>query len=180
MALLSNAILAVLVLTATAVLLPKLTGTLLGLIFRGVGCLIWRRTRTRREYVIARARSEEEELRAPRPKASTASLSRNGVDDEDWEKVDSSGPSGVQTATSSESSSSAGDNPSSSDTWDGIIGFFHPFWYGIRTPHVLHTVLTRTIAMLAVVVNECCGKQSAQPKGVGRRQSALSIPAITK
>lgn len=127
MALLSNAILAVLVLTATAVLLPKLTGTLLGLIFRGVGCLIWRRTRTRREYVIARARSEEEELRAPRPKASTASLSRNGVDDEDWEKVDSSGPSGVQTATSSESSSSAGDSPSSSDTWDGIIGFFHPF-----------------------------------------------------
>ncbi|CAI7652339.1 unnamed protein product [Penicillium bialowiezense] len=127
MALLSNAILAVLVLTATAVLLPKLTGTLLGLIFRGVGCLIWRRTRTRREYVIARARSEEEELRAPRTKASAASLSRNGVEDEDWEKVDSSGPSGVQTATNSESSSSAGDNTSSSDNWDGIIGFFHPF-----------------------------------------------------
>jgi alpha-1,2-mannosyltransferase len=122
---LQTAILAVLVLTATAVLLPKLTGALLGLIFRGVGWLIWRRTRSRREYVIARARSEEEELRAPRTKVSTTSLSRNGAEDEDWEKVDSSGP-GVQTATSSESSSSSGDT--SSDNWDGIIGFFHPFW----------------------------------------------------
>ena len=128
MALLSKAILAVLVLTATAVLLPKLTGALLGLIFRGVGWLIRRRSRSRREYVIARARSEEEQLRAPRPKASTTSLSRNGAEDEDWEKVDSSGPSGVQTATSSESSSNAGENTNSSDNWDGIIGFFHPFW----------------------------------------------------
>lgn len=141
MAFLSKAILAVLVLTATAVLLPKLTGSLLGLIFRGVGWLIWRRTRSRREYVIARARSEEEELRASSPKASTTSPSRNGAEDEDWEKVDSSGPSGVQTATSSESSSNAGDNTHSSDNWDGIIGFFHPFWY-VFTSYVLHTVLT--------------------------------------
>ena len=73
MALLSNVILAILVLTATAVLLPKLTGVLLGLVFRGVGWLIWRRTRSRREYVIARARSEEEELRASQPKDSQKS-----------------------------------------------------------------------------------------------------------
>ena len=128
MALLQKAILAVLVLTATAVLLPKLTGALLGFIFRGVGWLIWRRTRSRREYVIARARSEEEELRAQRPKVSTTSLSRNGAEDEDWEKVDSSSPSAVQTATSSESSSNSGEHTKSSDNWDGIIGFFHPFW----------------------------------------------------
>ncbi|KAJ6044564.1 uncharacterized protein N7446_002757 [Penicillium canescens] len=128
MALISNAILAVLLLTATAVLLPKLTGAVLGLVFRGVGWLIWRRTRSRREYVIARARSEEQESRAPRPKVSTNSLSRNGADDEDWEKVDSLGPGGVQTATSSKSSDGAGGNKDrNSDDWDGIIGFFHPF-----------------------------------------------------
>ncbi|KAJ5748137.1 uncharacterized protein N7511_009833 [Penicillium nucicola] len=128
MALISNAILAVLLVTATAVLLPKLTGAVLGLVFRGAGWLIWRRTRSRREYVIARARSEEQESRAPRPKVSTNSLSRNGAEDEDWEKVDSLGPGGVQTATSSESSSSAGGNKNrNSDDWDGIIGFFHPF-----------------------------------------------------
>ncbi|KAJ6187034.1 hypothetical protein N7519_001942 [Penicillium mononematosum] len=126
MALLSNAILATLVLTATAVLLPKLTGVLLGLVFRGVGWLIWRRTRSRREFVIARARSEEEELRASRPKGST--LSRNGAEDEDWEKVDSSGTGGVQTTAGSGSSSGAGNESNQSpEDWDGIIGFFHPF-----------------------------------------------------
>ncbi|KXG45297.1 Glycosyl transferase, family 1 [Penicillium griseofulvum] len=128
MALLSTAILAILVLTATAILLPKLTGVLLGLVFRGVGWLIWRRTRSRREYVIARARSEEEELRASRPKGSTTSLSRNGAEDEDWEKVDSSAPGGVQTSTGSETSSSTSqESNQSSEDWDGIIGFFHPF-----------------------------------------------------
>jgi alpha-1,2-mannosyltransferase len=137
MALISNAILTVLLLTATAVLLPKLTGAVLGLVFRGVGWLIWRRTRSRREYVIARARSEEQESRASRPKASTNSLPRNGADDEDWEKVDSLGPGGVQSATSSESSGSAGGNKDrNSDDWDGIIGFFHPFWYGHSPQHV--------------------------------------------
>lgn len=132
MALLSNVILAILVLTATAILLPKLTGVLLGLVFRGVGWLIWRRTRSRCEYVIARARSEEEELRASRPKGSTTSVSRNGGEDEDWEKVDSSGPGGVQTTTGSESSGGTGEESNQSpEDWDGIIGFFHPFWYGI-------------------------------------------------
>ncbi|OQD84085.1 hypothetical protein PENANT_c014G10589 [Penicillium antarcticum] len=126
MALISNAILAVLILTATAILLPKLTGAVLGLVFRGVGWLILRRTRSRREYVIARARSEEQESRVPQPNVSTSSLSRNGAEDEDWEKVDSLGPGGIQTATSSESSGSAGGNKNSDD-WDGIIGFFHPF-----------------------------------------------------
>lgn len=129
MALLSNTVLAILVLTATAVLLPKLTGLFFNVVFRGVGWLIWRRTRSRREYVIARARSEEQELRAPQPKVSTTSLSRNGAEDEDWEKVDSSGSAGTLNGSSSDTSaSSSGESKRSSDSWDGIIGFFHPFW----------------------------------------------------
>lgn len=132
MALLSNIVLAILVLTATAVLLPKLTGVLFGFVFRGLGWLIWQRTRSRREYVIARARSEEEESRAPQQKVSTASLSRNGAEDEDWEKVDNSGPVGAQKPLSSGSSdSTAGESNQNSNEWAGIIGFFHPFWYGI-------------------------------------------------
>ncbi|KAJ5583980.1 hypothetical protein N7450_006644 [Penicillium hetheringtonii] len=121
MAFLSNAILVTFILAVTAIFLPQLTGSVLGLIFRGVGWLIRQRTRSRREYVIARARSEEEEHRKPRQKASSNSLSRSQAEDEDWEKVDSSGPGGVNTSTSSDSSAS-GD-----DEWDGIIGFFHPF-----------------------------------------------------
>ncbi|KAJ5582164.1 Glycosyl transferase family 1 [Penicillium sp. DV-2018c] len=128
MALISSAILALLGLTATAVLLPKLVGVLLGFVFRGVGWVIWQRTRSRRGYVIARARSEEEELRATQRNASTASLSRNGAEDEDWEKVESSGPARVQDVNSSENNGSSSEESNrNADDWDGIIGFFHPF-----------------------------------------------------
>lgn len=119
MAFLSNAALALFIVTATVVLLPQVVGSLVGLVFRGVGWLIRRRTRSRREYVIARARSEEEEGRTPRAKDSTNPLARN-QEDEDWEKVDKTG--GVKTTSSSESG--GGEDAE----WDGIIGFFHPFW----------------------------------------------------
>lgn len=126
MAFLSNAILAPFVLALTVVLLPQLAGSVFGLVFRGVGWLIRRRTRSRREYVIARARSDDEEVRASRTKGLTEPLARGQAEDEDWEKVDSSGPGGVKTATSSESGTSAGGDAAE---WDGIVGFFHPFWY---------------------------------------------------
>jgi alpha-1,2-mannosyltransferase len=122
MAFLSNAVLVLFILTVTVVLLPQLVGSLVGLLFRGVGWLIRRRTRSRREYVIARARSEEEETQMPRAKNSAHSLAKS-QDDEDWEKVDST--SGVKTTTSSDSGASTGGEDAE---WDGIIGFFHPFW----------------------------------------------------
>lgn len=126
MAFLSNAILALFIVAAAVILLPQLAATVFGLVFRGVGWLIRRRTRSRREYVIARARSEAEDSWTLRAKESTHSLARAQADDEDWEKVDSSGPGGVKTASSSES----GNGAEGDDTdWDGIIGFFHPFWY---------------------------------------------------
>lgn len=126
MAILSNAILGILVVAVTAIFLPQLTGSLFGLIFRGVGWLIRRRTRSRREYVIARARSDEEEYRASHLKDSTQSLARSQAEDEDWEKVDSSG--GAKTSSSSDSGASGGVEGSKTDDWDGVIGFFHPFW----------------------------------------------------
>lgn len=126
MAFMSNAILALFVLALTVVLLPQVAGSVFGLVFRGVGWLIRRRTRSRREYVIARARSEDEEFRASRAKDSTQPVARGQAEDEDWEKVDSSGPGGVKTATSSESGGGTGGE---SADWDGIVGFFHPFWY---------------------------------------------------
>lgn len=126
MAFLSNVFLIFFGFAITALFLPQLSGSVLGLVFRSVGWLIRRRTRSRREYVIARARSEEEEYRAPRPKASSNSLARSQAEDEDWEKVDSSGPGGVNTTNSSDSGAGG------EDEWDGIIGFFHPFWYGYR------------------------------------------------
>lgn len=130
MAFLSTAILALVVLVTTTFFLPRLAGALLGLVFRGAGWLIRRRTRSRRDYVIARARSDEEEYRAAQPQTSTNSLARSQAEDEDWEKVDSSG--GAKTATSSDSGDGSKNEGASSDDWDGIIGFFHPFWYDIH------------------------------------------------
>jgi alpha-1,2-mannosyltransferase len=122
LAFLSRAILALLVLTATAVLLPQLPSGLLALVFRGVGWLIRRRTRSRREYVIARARSEEEECRASQAKDST---SRSQVEDEEgWEKVDTG-----ERPSSSSGSGATGTEEGNKDDWDGVVGFFHPFWY---------------------------------------------------
>lgn len=128
MAILTTAILALLIAATTAVLLPQLIGHVLGQILRGAGWLIRRRTRSRREYVIARARSDEEELLATlRAKNSTYSQARSSAEDEDWEKVDNTaGPAGVKASGSDDSG--AGDGAKRPDDWDGIIGFFHPFW----------------------------------------------------
>lgn len=131
MAILTTAILSLLVAATTAFLLPQLIGSVLGLILRGAGWLIRRRTRSRREYVIARARSDEEELlKTVRAKDSTESthlLARSSVEDEDWEKVDSTASSAGVT-TSSGIDGVSDDGARRPDGWDGIIGFFHPFW----------------------------------------------------
>ena len=128
MAILTTAILVLLIAATTAFLLPQLIGNVVGLVLRGAGWLIRRRTRSRREYVIARARSDEEELlKTLRAKKSTHSLARSSAEDEDWEKVDSTaGSGGVKTSSSSDNG--VGDGVKRPDDWDGIIGFFHPFW----------------------------------------------------
>lgn len=147
--LLSSMILILLILTTTAVLLPKLTGAFLGLLFRGVGFLIQRRTRSRREYVVAHARSEEEEYRAQQTKNPASSAPRSQPEDEDWEKVDGSGSGAVRRASSSGSNVSGdGENGTKAgsgkdDDWDGIIGFFHPFWYGFSRTSGRRCLLVR-------------------------------------
>jgi alpha-1,2-mannosyltransferase len=128
MAILTTAILVLLIAATTAFLLPQLIGSVVGLVLRGAGWLIRRRTRSRREYVIARARSDEEELlKTLRATNLTHSLARSSAEDEDWEKVDdTAGSGGVKTSSSSDSG--VGDGAKRPDDWNGIIGFFHPFW----------------------------------------------------
>lgn len=112
MLLILKSLLTLLALLATCVLLPQLPLSLLRLVLRGVGWLVQKRTRSRREYIISRVRADEEE-HAARTKSASAT---NSGDEEDWEKVD----------TSSSSSGTAGINRN--EEWNGIIGFFHPFW----------------------------------------------------
>lgn len=106
-----KALISVLALLAACVVLPQLPLAVLRIVLRGVGWIIQRRTRSRREYILSRVRADEEEFQSKRSKPTPG-------EDEDWEKVD----------TSSSSSGPAGNNSSSgNDDWEGIIGFFHPF-----------------------------------------------------
>lgn len=66
-------------------------------------------SRTRRELLLARVATETKTYEADQ---------RNGKkEDDDWEKI------GNATVSSKES------NDSRDSDWDGIVGFFHPFWY---------------------------------------------------
>lgn len=112
MLLILKSILTLLALLATCVLLPQLPLGLLRLVLRGVGWVVLKRTRSRRDYIVSRVRADEEEYSA---RTKPASATTSG-EDEDWEKVD----------TSSSSSGTAGNH--GNEEWDGIIGFFHPFW----------------------------------------------------
>lgn len=55
--------------------------------------------------------------------------------------------------------------------WDGIIGFFHPFWY----QHLLcycDKILTLSLAMQEEAANESSGLLSVPPKNATQKLSA--------
>jgi alpha-1,2-mannosyltransferase len=95
-------------LIVTSLLLPKLTSYFVGYLFRNVGRYVRAKTSARRELIISRARIDQEEWRS---RQAGSSLGRSG-EDEDWEKVDTV----------------AGNGKPRGGEWEGIIGFFHPFW----------------------------------------------------
>ncbi|RHZ55207.1 alpha-1,2-mannosyltransferase ALG11 [Aspergillus thermomutatus] len=112
--------LTLLALLATCVLLPQLPLGLLRFVLRGVGWVIQKRTRSRREYLISRVRVDEEEQLVKRAKSSPRG------EDEDWEKVDSSSSSSGTAGPSKKGGNSNNKGPEDAD-WEGIVGFFHPF-----------------------------------------------------
>lgn len=79
-------------------LLVRLAGIALGKHIRG-------KTQQRRELLLARAEADEKEYSA-----------KHKREDEDWEKV--------------EGRSSGSSTPGGQDDrdWQGVVGFFHPFW----------------------------------------------------
>jgi alpha-1,2-mannosyltransferase len=90
---------------------------LLPLLWRGVGALLGlylrKKTDGRRCHILEVAEAEEKQYRQNRR---TSSRSGEAGDSDGWEKVDAAlvGPA---------KNGARGD-----DDWDGIVGFFHPFW----------------------------------------------------
>jgi hypothetical protein len=97
------------VLTAL-VFLPILPVIFIPLALRCLGLYLQSSTRQRRETILVEVRRED-----------TASAARNQTpqtrEDDDWERID-----GYQTP-----SAPNGGIPQDPE-WDGIVGFFHPFW----------------------------------------------------
>lgn len=114
MSLLLKTAISLLIILATAVFLPRLSVEVLGLVLRCVGWVIQKRTRSRRKYIVSRVAADEEEFQSKRARSSP----RTQTEDEDWEKVETYGTGSTGGAKVS----------GSQDEWNGIIGFFHPFW----------------------------------------------------
>ena len=92
----------------TALLSLTLLPSTLSIFGRLLGWRLRKSTQSRRDLLIARTSFEHKQA------ASTKTEERTTLDEE-WEKVDRS-----------RSRSSNGDV--SDDSFEGIIGFFHPFW----------------------------------------------------
>lgn len=94
---------------ASVIFLPKTLRFLAEL----VGHHLRRSSRTRRELLLARVATESKNY--------VSEQSRNGKEDDDWEEI---GNIAIGSAVNGGSAGSAGSE------WNGIVGFFHPFWYG--------------------------------------------------
>lgn len=120
-----------------------------------LGHYLRRSSRTRRELLLARVATESKNHRAEPAE----------VDDHDWEEL-------ASVATD-------GNAGSKQDTqWEGIVGFFHPFWYCSHSfAHGM--LLTSTAATLAAAENESSGQPSVRRRSAGPRPSALFTLATT-
>lgn len=114
MAFLTTTIITLLVLAVSFFLLPTAFAYVLKAVFRSVGWSLKNKTKARRELILAQVRIEEEQQQSKQ--AASSSASSAGPEDDDWEKVDNTVPS------------VAGNGKPIGEDWEGIIGFFHPFW----------------------------------------------------
>lgn len=107
------AMITLLVPLVTFFLIPTAVGYILKLALRSLGWSLKNKTNARRELILSQVRIEEEHYLET---AKLAASSSAGPEDDDWEKVDGTVP-GV-----------AGNGKPIGEDWEGIIGFFHPFW----------------------------------------------------
>ena len=103
----------ILVLLSTFFLIPAAVGYILKLALRCLGWSLKNKTNARRELILSQVRIEEEHYQKTHRSAASSSV---GPDDDDWEKVDGTVPS------------IAGNGKPLGEDWEGVIGFFHPFW----------------------------------------------------
>lgn len=133
-----------------------------------VGWAILKKTEGRRALLVS-LMDEENSKTTPESNADSKISSSDG-----WEKIQAS-------------SNEVKANPSEAKhkDWDGIIGFFHPFWYVIYAGKLSSNFgFTNSFfvdsAMLVVVVNEYYGPRLEQHRLDGHEPNVWFIQEITK
>ncbi len=144
-----------------AILLALLVGRwLIYTLGKGFGSYLKRKTTARRQSTLKRVHIEEEAVRSFYRRSQKS-------EDDDWERIETYGA-----ATSTNGSQADSD-------WEGIVGFFHPFW----SVGLLYTrseyLLTIWIVTLAAAVRECFGRPLEPLRSVGPEPFVSCILAIT-
>lgn len=96
----------------TLFLIPAAFALILKTVLRSIGWSLKNKTNGRRELILSQVRADEEQQQSNQSSSSSSA----GPEDDDWEKVDGTVPS------------VAGNGQPLGEDWEGIIGFFHPFW----------------------------------------------------
>lgn len=127
-----------------------------------VGKYLLNRTDVRKEQILELVKKDEETWKKEHP---TEAARR---DSEEWEKLEghNGGTSGVPAARD--------------ETFDGFVGFFHPFWYSSMTACSKETYANEGTVMLEEVGRECFGLRLEPRKRDIQRQNVLYTPAIMK
>jgi len=86
-----------------------------------IGWYLRRRTSSRRELIITRVKVEEDDYKSKEQKSPRS-------EDEEWERIESHG------------AGAAGTGDKTKAGWEGVIGFFHPFWYYIPSLGVYYLI----------------------------------------
>ena len=102
------------VLSVLLVLSPLVAKWLAQNVGKTLGWYLWRRTQPRRHLILAQVNAEEKEFQVKERRSPKS-------DDGDWEKVE------INTV------GVAKDGSQGDQDWQGVIGFFHPFWYIYQT-----------------------------------------------
>jgi hypothetical protein len=140
-------------------LLPLVVKILAQGSLRLIGWSLQCRTSKRRELIVSRVRTEEEasqaDLRGP----------AEAEEDEDWEQIE-----GHAAGTAPN-----GELPREAE-WEGIIGFFHPFW-SVTRPRRPGLCTYAAPATQEVGGNGFCGRLCEPRKSAGQRLSAWSTRA---
>lgn len=148
------------VLVASPILLVFITPAILAILGRVVGFALRRKTSGRRQTLLA-AMDEEDQ------KFWQENTNTKDSPSDEWETIDGA------------SVADLGDASKTNKDWNGIVGFFHPFWYAVLYQTIMNLITNYTKVTPAEVESEFSGRRFGQHRAAGPRLNASSTLVTT-